>query len=71
MAYVALRGVCIGVDRHLVPGDPVPDVGDDTAQFLLSIGAIGKGPEPPAEAVAPPIPEPTEPAKASKKEKQS
>lgn len=71
MAYVALRGVCIGVERHLAPGDQVPDVGEDTAQFLLSIGAIGKAPEPPAAAVALPTPEPTEPAKAGKKEKQS
>jgi hypothetical protein len=71
MAYVALRGVCIGVDRHLVPGDPVPDIGDDTTQFLVSIGAIGKAPQQPAETAAEPTPEATKPVKAGAKEKQS
>jgi len=32
-----LRGVCIGVERHLVPGE-ITDV--DSPQFLISIGAV-------------------------------
>jgi hypothetical protein len=64
----AVRGVCIGVDRNLSPGDPVPD--DLTAaevQFLTSIGAIEKVEPPPASPVeATPIPEAKAPAKPGK-----
>lgn len=41
MSYRACRGVCIGVDRHLTAGDPVPgDMDADTLKFLGSIGAV-------------------------------
>jgi hypothetical protein len=65
----AVRGVCIGVDRNLSPGDLVPD--DLTAaevQFLTSIGAIEKvEPPPAAPAEAPaPTPEAKAPAKPGK-----
>lgn len=74
--YRALRGVCIGSERHLMPGDPPVRLDRGTAQFLTSIGAIELVPEPaepaeeaPAEAAPPPAPETTAPAKAGKKEK--
>jgi hypothetical protein len=40
----ALRGVCIGVDRHLKPGD-VEQMEAAQAQYLVSIGAIELVPE--------------------------
>jgi hypothetical protein len=39
MNYRALRGVCIGVDRHLKAGD-VEDLDPATGKFLISIGAV-------------------------------
>lgn len=59
----ALRGVCIGVDRHLLPGD-IADV--DGAQFLVSIGAVEFVPDVPEP---PEVPETEPSAKADKKEK--
>jgi hypothetical protein len=35
----ALRGVCIGVNRHLAPGETA-DVDASTLTFLRSIGAV-------------------------------
>jgi hypothetical protein len=59
--YRALRGVCIGVNRHLVPGDEA-ELDAATAVFLKEIGAV--------EKVADPQPNPENvPAKAGKKEK--
>jgi len=59
----AIRGVCIGVERHLKPGD-VADVDAAQVQFLVSIGAVEKYVEP-----APVAPIVKEPAAAGKKEK--
>jgi len=64
MKVRALRGVCIGVDRHLQPGDEA-DLDAATVQFLTSIGAVAKVDEP---APAEPHPE-TAPVKSAKKEK--
>lgn len=81
MKVRALRGVCIGVDKHLVPGDTA-DLPAAEVQFLASIGAVEQVPdEPPPEqgepiVAAPQAPDadPAEsetatPAKAGKKEK--
>jgi hypothetical protein len=49
MKIRALRGVCVGIDRHLVAGEIV-DVDDGTSQFLVSIGAVEvvtEAPKPP------------------------
>lgn len=35
----ALRGVCVGVDRHLLPGD-IADLDPAQESFLVSIGAV-------------------------------
>jgi len=61
----ALRGVCIGVDRHLKPGDTV-DLEPALVTYLVGIGAVEKIPEPlfPDEPAVKPLPE-----KAGKKEK--
>ena len=58
----ALRGVCIGVDRHLVPGD-VADVESSQLSFLVSIGAVELAPDAPVEQ-----PKTETPAKPGKKE---
>jgi hypothetical protein len=43
MSHKATRGVCIGVDRHLVAGDVVPpSVDPATLRFLLSIKAVAE-----------------------------
>lgn len=48
MKHVARRGVCIGVDRHLKAGDPVPsDLDAAQVQFLVGIGAAEAVPEEP------------------------
>jgi hypothetical protein len=67
--YRALRGVCIGPERHLVPGGPPAPLDKGTAQFLLSIGAVEEVPAPapdevPAEPVAAQPPSPAAPAPA-------
>jgi hypothetical protein len=36
----ALRGVCIGVGRHLTPADDPVELDAATAQFLVSLGAV-------------------------------
>lgn len=59
----ALRGVCVGVNRHLKPGD-VDDIDQATEAFLVSIGAVERYVEPTPQAK----PEPA-PAKAGPKEK--
>jgi hypothetical protein len=72
----ALRGVCVGPARHLLPGE-VADLDSATVQFLVSISAVEvvaepvPAPEPPAPAVVDePKPEITVPAKKTgKKEK--
>lgn len=74
MKFRALRGVCIGVDRHMKVGD-VEDLDTATGQFLLSIGAIEKFVEPvqsesPKSAPELPVPEiKSVPEKSGKKEK--
>jgi hypothetical protein len=53
MSLRATRGVCIGVDRHLVAGDLVPpSVDAATLRFLVSIKAIAEV----AEEIDPPQP---------------
>jgi hypothetical protein len=39
MKVRALRGVCIGVERHLLPGETA-DLEASTAAYLTSIGAV-------------------------------
>jgi hypothetical protein len=39
MQVQATRGVCVGPDQHLAPGQ-VADVEAGAARFLLSIGAV-------------------------------
>jgi hypothetical protein len=39
MKVKALRGVCIGVDRHLKPGD-IEDLEPALVTFLTGIGAV-------------------------------
>lgn len=56
MKVRALRGVCIGVDRHLQPGD-VSDVDASTSQFLVSIQAVEVVAEEPAKPAPTPQPE--------------
>jgi hypothetical protein len=63
MKYRALRGVCIGPGRHLLPGDAPAELDDATARFLVSIGAV----EPAAEPQNDQLPT-TAPAKPGKKE---
>lgn len=48
MKYTALRGVCIGVDRHLMPGDDPVELDAGTASFLVNIGAVAPAPDQPA-----------------------
>jgi hypothetical protein len=80
--YRALRGVCIGPERHLAPGDPPVPLDKATAQFLTAIGAVEEVPdepapakpastEPPQAAAAAPAAAASEPApaKPGKKEK--
>lgn len=63
MKVQALRGVCVGVEKHLAPGDTA-EVDAGTARFLIGIGAVQEAP-----AEEPPPPEPAAPAaKPAKKE---
>lgn len=48
MRVRALRGVCIGVDRHLKPGD-TEDLDAGQVTFLVGIGAVEVVPEPPQQ----------------------
>lgn len=77
--YRALRGVCIGPERHVTPDSEPFALDKGTATFLVSIGAVEEvpaapapadpapshspAPEPPAEKPAP-APAPADPAHA-------
>lgn len=74
MRVKARRGVCIGVERHMKPGD-IEDLGDAAlVTFLTGIGAVELVPEDPPP---PPPPEETRveseskpaPEKSGKKDK--
>ena len=58
----ALRGVCIGVDRHLAKDDTA-DMDAAQVQFLTSIGAVEVVPDAPSKPVT------ETPAKPGTKEK--
>jgi hypothetical protein len=62
----ALRGICVGVERHLVPGE-VADVDGQQVPFLASIGAVELVIDEPAAVE--PAPEVESSAKPGKKEK--
>ncbi len=62
MKVKALRGVCIGVDRHLVAGDSA-DLEPALVTYLVGIGAVEH-----LKHESQPEPEPT-PVKSGKKEK--
>jgi hypothetical protein len=62
-----LRGVCIGVDRHIVVGQTPPDLEPALVNYLLSIQAIEVVDDPLPEPV--PEPEPKSPKKPGKEEK--
>lgn len=47
-AYRVLRGVCVGPERHLAPGQEAQIVDEHLAQYLVSIGAVERMPDPPA-----------------------
>jgi hypothetical protein len=52
--YRALRGVCIGPERHVTPdSDPFP-LDPGTATFLTNIGAVEKVPDEPVQTAAAP-----------------
>lgn len=49
----ATRGVCIGVDRNLAAGDPVPQSVDAaTLRFLVSINAVAEVEDEPAQTLS-------------------
>jgi len=54
----ALRGVCVGVERHLMPGD-TDDLDAAQVQFLTSIGAVERVPD---DVAVPEVPKPKLPA---------
>lgn len=74
MRVKALRGVCIGVDRHLRAGDSA-DLDAAMVTFLSSIGAVEvvkdepKKPEPVHEHSEPKKPEPADEKKSDDKSK--
>lgn len=68
MQVRALRGVCIGPGRHLLPAETA-DLDASTVQFLVSIGAVERVVEPAPAPVAELETETATPAKAGKKEK--
>jgi hypothetical protein len=57
MKIKALRGVCIGIERHLKPGEEA-DLPPQEVQFLVSIGAVELVKDEPART---PDPEPARP----------
>lgn len=65
----AKRGVCIGVERHLLPGETA-EIDAGSVQFLTAIGAVEVVPDPvPETAEAAPVEsKPKTPAKAGGKE---
>lgn len=65
MSYRALRGVCIGVDRHLKAGDTA-DLDPATGKFLASIGAVEEFQPPPVEIKSESV---STPEKSGKKER--
>jgi len=50
MKVKALRGVCIGVEKHLKKDDIAEDLEAALVTFLVSIGAVEKIPEAPIVA---------------------
>jgi len=69
MKVIALRGVCIGVERHLKPGDTA-DLDPATVNFLVSIGAVAPVPDEPAPTQEQePVHESKKPGKSGSKEK--
>lgn len=60
MKVKALRGVCIGVNRHLAAGD-IEDLEPALVTFLVGIKAVEVVKEKPPKAVEPPKPDPVEP----------
>lgn len=69
MKVRALRGVCIGVERHLAPGEEA-EVDAGSAHFLLSIRAVEEvKASPPAAEPAPTEITEEPPKKAARKEK--
>lgn len=73
MKVKALRGVCIGVNRHLQAGD-IEDLEPALVTFLTGIGAVEVVKEKPPKAAPPPVPDepPSKsvaPAAAGSKEK--
>lgn len=62
MKVRALRGVCVGVNRHLRPGD-VDEVDASTVTFLKSIGAV-------EEVIAPSAPPVTATAAVTRDDEQ-
>ena len=63
MKVRALRGVCVGVERHLVAGDIV-DLEAPLAEYLANIGAVEPAPDAPPPSI--PTPKPVAPAKPGK-----
>lgn len=62
MKVRALRGVCIGVERHMKPSD-VEDLEPALGNYLISIGAAERVVDEPVPVpAAAPEPEATEPA---------
>ena len=64
MKVQALRGVCIGVERHLKAGDTA-DLEPATVQFLVSIGAVERVKDEAPKAPTPDAVEEAAPAAAS------
>jgi hypothetical protein len=58
MRVKALRGVCIGVGRHLSAGD-VEDLEPALVTYLVGIGAVERVPDEPPKPD--PVPEPVKP----------
>ena len=56
--YRALRGVCIGPERHVTPEDEPFALDKGAATFLVSIGAVEEVPAAPAPADPAPSPSP-------------
>ena len=68
-AVRALRGVCIGVDRHLKAGDTA-DLDAATTVYLVGIGAVERVKDEPVKAADPESETPSHaPGKTGRKEK--